>query len=75
MQETATRKIRSRETHEAYLDLRIRMIQRGFTLRSFAMSNGYPVPSVYMAARGLRAGIKSVKILNHLKQIAYATAQ
>lgn len=62
----------AREKKDPYLDLRVNLLRRGYSLRSFAVTFGYPVPTVYDAARGARMGVKSVKILNHLKQLAYA---
>lgn len=49
--------------------MRAALIHRGFTLRSFALANGYSVPTVYMAARGERAGVIAIKIRNHLEEI------
>lgn len=54
-----------------YPNLRARLIERGTTLRRFAMENGLPVRSVYSAARGDRAGVKSVYILKKLEDFAY----
>jgi len=62
----------SKKHSQQYAELRARLIQRGFTLRSFAMQHGYSIPTVYHAARGLRCGIISTRIINHLNQIAYA---
>ena len=47
--------------------MRSALIERGITLRGFALRHGYSVPTVYMAARGQRAGVVSVKILTHLE--------
>lgn len=55
-----------------YRDLRSRLIARGYTLRSFAITHGYPYPTVYNAARGDRHGVKTLKIAQHLEEVAYA---
>lgn len=55
-----------------YAELRARLIKRGYTLRSFALRFGYSVPTVYFAARGLRAGVQSSRISKHLKRIVHA---
>ena len=64
-------KSKSRNKGFTYKSLRAELIHRGFTLRSFALANGYSVPTVYMAARGDRSGIISTKIRNHLEQIIH----
>ena len=59
----------SRNKTSRYQKLRASLIQRGITLRGFALQHGYCVPTVYMAARGQRAGVESVKIINHLNEV------
>lgn len=56
----------------AYKALRARLIEKGMTLRSFAAAHGLPYPTVYCAARGTRAGIKSVQIRRRLEEVANA---
>lgn len=55
-----------------FATLRAKLIERGYTIRSAAKLLGHPYPTVYCAARGTRAGVKSVQILNQLEGIAYA---
>lgn len=55
---------------EAYTQLRIRLLQHGHSLRSFAILHGYPVGTVYSAARGLRAGKTTLPIKRHLERFA-----
>jgi hypothetical protein len=61
--------------NSGYLDLRVRLIRRGYTLRSFALQHGYSVPTVYCAAKGSRKGIVATRIAKHLKTFAYATPE
>ena len=63
MSENATRK---------YRRLRINLIERGFTIRSWAQSRGYKPSTVYDAAKGARMGIKSVKICRELEEFSNA---
>jgi len=60
---------KSSKTERRYQSLRGRLIQRGYTLRSFALAHHYSVPTVYLAARGLRAGVESIKIRKHLEEM------
>lgn len=55
-----------------YDQLRAALIRRGYSLRSWAATAGYPVTTVYGAARGERSGIKAVKIRTELEEFAYA---
>lgn len=55
-----------------YRKLRSKLIERGWTLRKFAIERGYPPATVYCAAAKTRAGVSSVKILRELEAIAYA---
>jgi hypothetical protein len=48
--------------------IRIGMIEKGTNLRLWAQAMGYPESTVYAAARGARAGIKSVKIQKELTE-------
>lgn len=59
----------------SYPDIRARLIQRGYTLRSFALAFGYSIPTTYCAARGTRAGVQTTRIRNHLLKFAYATTE
>lgn len=59
----------SRMERTSYRALRASLIHRGYTLRSFALANGYSVPTVYMAARGLRSGIIASRIRRHLEEL------
>ncbi len=58
--------------NDNYRRLRVRLLQRGTNLRQWAARRGYPVTTVYDAARGTRAGIKSVKIARELEEFAHA---
>jgi hypothetical protein len=51
-----------------YLQLRLRLLERGHSLRSFALAHGYNPQTVYCAARGTRAGKEATKIRKHLEQ-------
>jgi hypothetical protein len=57
------------KTQAAYAKLRIKLIERGITLHGFAITHGYSIPTVYMAARGQRAGVISTKIRKHLENL------
>ena len=54
-----------------YPALRARLIERGLTLRSFALTHGYSIPTTYMAARGDRRGIIATRIRKHLEKICH----
>jgi hypothetical protein len=54
-----------------YPALRARLIERGITLRGFALEHGYKIPTVYNAARKQRRGVKSVMILRQLEALAH----
>lgn len=53
-----------------YRALRVALLERGFTLRSFALTHGYSVPTTYMAANGSRSGIITTRIRKHLEKLA-----
>jgi hypothetical protein len=59
-----TRKNRVRN----YADIRAKLIKRGASLFSWAKANGQPYTTVVSAARGDRAGNKSRRILEQLKE-------
>lgn len=52
-----------------YRRLRAELIHRGTNLRRFAQEKGYPLATVYDAARGRRAGIESIRILNEINAL------
>lgn len=52
-----------------YHDLRAALLRAGWTLRSWALAQGYAVQTVYGAAKGTRAGVKSTKIRTELERI------
>lgn len=49
-----------------YPRLRSLLIARGTNLKRWATDHGFPVGSVYHAARGTRAGVQTIKIRNRL---------
>jgi len=53
-----------------YESLRNKLLDRGYSLRSFALAFGYKVPTVYDAARGSRAGKTTRTIRRHLRKVA-----
>jgi hypothetical protein len=57
---------------DPYHALRARLIERGTNLWRWAELRGYPYTTVVGAARGDRAGIKSVKILRELEEFTNA---
>lgn len=59
--------MRARKLPDDYTLIRVGLINRGFTLASWARTKGYPVPTVYDAARGKRRGIKSTRIRKQLQ--------
>lgn len=61
----------AKKVNRNYQDLRSSLIKRGTNLRRFALQKGYPVATVYDAARGLRHGIVSMEILRQLEEAAY----
>lgn len=50
--------------------MRARLIERGTNFKRFAEERGLPASSVYEAAKGLRHGIKAVKIKKELEALA-----
>lgn len=61
-----------KNSNDKYRRLRVKLLNRGTNLRQWAALHGYPVTTVYDAARGARAGVKSVKIARELEEYAYA---
>lgn len=57
------------KVNKHYQRLRARLIERGTNLRRFAIENGYPLMTVYSAARGDRRGIRSMQVRQQLKDI------
>lgn len=54
-----------------YAALRAALIGQGTNLARWARKNRYPLTTVYLAARGLRSGIRATAIRKHLEQTAY----
>jgi hypothetical protein len=52
-----------------YRELKATLISRGYTLRSWALAHGYKPTTVYGAASGVRAGIKSIRIRKQLEAL------
>ena len=50
-----------------YRQLRNRLLDRGYTLRSWALHHDYKPTTVYAAARGSRNGIKTRQIRRELE--------
>ncbi len=61
----------SESARSKYQTLRSRLLDRGFTLRKFALKRGYNVQTVYDAARGDRNGIISKRIRKELEGIIH----
>lgn len=61
-----------RNSMKKYRDLRVKLYLRGVTLRQFALANQIPMRSVYGAARGERAGVKSLLILKKIEDFVSA---
>jgi hypothetical protein len=57
---------------QKYNRLRAGLIRRGHTIASWARLTGYRVSSVYDAAKGNRAGVKSVRIQKQLEDFINA---
>lgn len=53
-----------------YETLRARLIERGQTLRGFALKHGYSAQTVYDAAKHRRNGVKSKQIQRQLEALA-----
>jgi len=49
-----------------YHSIRSALLRRGTNLRRWAILNGYPVGSVYLAAKGLRHGVQAHAIRRDL---------
>jgi len=60
---------------DPYRSLRARLLHHGLNLKSFARMHSYAYTTVHSAARGLRGGVKSVKIRKHLEEVANAPTQ
>lgn len=54
-----------------YRDLRARLIEKGTTLSGWAREYGYPLTTVYGAARGERSGVKATHIRKQLEALAF----
>ena len=61
-------KMSNEKNKEGYVNLRMGLLRRGLSIRSFALRFGYPVQTVYGAAKGIRAGKVSVPIRSHLER-------
>jgi hypothetical protein len=48
------------------------LLERGHSVRSFAIQHGYKVATVYNAVNNERNGKKARKIRNHIKEFVYA---
>lgn len=59
------------KVNKKYRELRATLIGRGKSLRLWAVENGYPISTVYDAARGTRAGVESVRIRRKLEEFVY----
>jgi hypothetical protein len=57
------------KANKNYRLMRSRLYLAGHSFRSFARQHGFPERSVYSAARGERAGVKSVRILRKLEEV------
>lgn len=55
-----------------YQHLRAALIGKGDNLSVWARRRGYPLTTVYLAARGERSGIKATRIKRELEDYAYA---
>lgn len=51
-----------------YNQIKSRLIERGVTLRSWALQHHFPVGSVYNAAKGLRRGVRATRIRKQLER-------
>ena len=58
----------SNKAKRNYTRLRARLIAQGTNLKRFAELRGYPMTTVYGAARGDRAGVEAVRILRELQE-------
>lgn len=61
----------SAKVNNNYRELRARLIEKGNTLSSWARAHGYPLTTVYGAARGQRSGVKAIRIRKQLEQLAF----
>lgn len=62
----------SGKTNKKYRNLRAALYRRGLSLRQFAITNNLPLRTVYGAASGQRAGVKSVAILKKITEVIQA---
>lgn len=60
----------SRTATTKYKAIRVGLLRRGHTVRSWALSKGYKPTTVYGAAKGLREGVVSHKIAKELEEMA-----
>ncbi|HYE33526.1 MAG TPA: hypothetical protein VEH27_19045 [Methylomirabilota bacterium] len=59
-----------KKVNQKYQNLRAKLLKRGTNLSRWAASHGYPITTVYGAARGERAGIKATEIRLKLETLA-----
>lgn len=59
-------------TQNEYHELKGQMISRGTNIARWARKHSYPLTTVYLAASGQRAGIKSTKIRRELEKFVNA---
>jgi hypothetical protein len=55
---------------EEYAALKSKLIRKGTNINRWAAQHGYPFTTVYDAAKGVRAGIKAIKIKRQLEAFA-----
>jgi hypothetical protein len=60
----------TRTKNYSYETLRARLVERGHTLRAFALEKRYPLQTVYSAAKRQRHGVKSKRIRRELEALA-----
>lgn len=58
--------MRPLNTSKKYDALKASLIKKGTNLKRWAEKNNYPLTTVYLAASGKRAGVKSMAILEKL---------
>jgi hypothetical protein len=51
-----------RNARKDYAGIRGQLIERGFTIRAWALAESFPVGTVYNSLRGLRHGPRAVAI-------------
>jgi hypothetical protein len=62
--------MRPDSTSKKYRALKASLISKGTNLKRWAEDNQYPLTTVYLAASGKRAGVKSITILEKLHRYA-----